>query len=182
MSFQSPPAAAAAPPASRAWLSREGCLLLIVAAHGGCILPSVFILDARAAEKLAVATYRQPEASPAAVGPERFCLFVDGLFQMTAKLEAHRREQLVLVVRLAAREKALRRARCSAPAWAPSSMAALIVQRPSPGVGTTRPENFFARSAESSASAVAVRSSSQEAITLLRRQTSATSGRLMSYW
>ena len=41
-------------------LSREGCLLLIVAAHGGCILPSVFILDARGAEKFA-ATYRQPK-------------------------------------------------------------------------------------------------------------------------
>jgi hypothetical protein len=41
-------------------LSQEGRLLLIVAAHGGRILASVFILDARGAEKLA-ATSPQPE-------------------------------------------------------------------------------------------------------------------------
>ena len=53
-----------------------------------------------------------------------------------------------------------------------SSIAALIVQRPSPE-SETRPANFA--SAGSSISEAAVRSSSQEAITLPRRQTSAMS-------
>ena len=60
-----------------------------------------------------------------------------------------------------------------------SSIAAMIVQRPSPE-SETRPANFD--SDGSSSSAVAVRSSSHEAMTLPRRHSSATSPRLMSYW
>src|SRR5580700_9760149 len=59
-----------------------------------------------------------------------------------------------------------------------SSMAALIVQRPSPE-SDTRPENP-ARSGLSS-NAMAVRSSSHEAITLPRRHTSVISSSCMSY-
>src|SRR5260370_307089 len=58
-------------------------------------------------------------------------------------------------------------------------MAALIVHRPSPE-SETRPAN--ADNVGSVSSAPAVRSSSHEAITLPRRQTSATSRRLKSYW
>ena len=63
-------------------------------------------------------------------------------------------------------------------AGADSSMAAMIVQRPSPE-SETRPWKF-ARSALSK-SASAVKSKSQEAITLPRRQTSAMSARFRSY-
>src|SRR2546422_8121922 len=58
-------------------------------------------------------------------------------------------------------------------------MAALIVHRPSPE-SETRPAN--AERAGSVSSALAVRSSSHEAITLPRRQTSAMSRMLKSYW
>ena len=60
-----------------------------------------------------------------------------------------------------------------------SSIAALIVHRPSPESDTRpwKPSSFG-----SLISAAAVRSSSQEAITLPRRHTSAMSGRLRSYW
>jgi ABC-type multidrug transport system ATPase subunit len=60
-----------------------------------------------------------------------------------------------------------------------SSMAAVIVQRPSPE-SDTRPANSL-RSG-SSTSAVAVRSSNQEAMTLPRRHSSVMSRRLRSYW
>src|SRR5581483_2761437 len=60
----------------------------------------------------------------------------------------------------------------STGAGTPSSMAAIAVQRPSPE-SDTRPENS-ARSGDP-ASAVAVRSSSHDATTLPRRQTSAIS-------
>src|SRR5262249_25427503 len=60
-----------------------------------------------------------------------------------------------------------------------SSIAALIVQRPSPE-SDTRPAKPC--SAGSLTSAEADRSSSQEAMTLPRRQTSAISGRSKSYW
>ena len=60
-----------------------------------------------------------------------------------------------------------------------TSIAAIEVQRPSPE-SETRPEKS-ARSGDSCIAA-AVRSSSQEPITLPRRQTSATSGRSRSYW
>src|SRR6266576_4572130 len=60
----------------------------------------------------------------------------------------------------------------------PSSMPAVIVQRPSPE-SETRPSNLD--SAGSVIRALAVRSSSHDAITLPRRHTSAMSGRLKSY-
>src|SRR5262245_7695524 len=60
-----------------------------------------------------------------------------------------------------------------------SSIAALIVHRPSPE-SDTRPANLA--SAGSSTRAVAVRSRSHEAMTLPRRHTSAMSPRLRSYW
>ena len=67
----------------------------------------------------------------------------------------------------------------STGAGAPSSIAAVIVQRPSPE-SETRPEKF-ARSG-CLARAMAVRSSSHDATTLPRRQTSATSARFKLYW
>ena len=66
-----------------------------------------------------------------------------------------------------------------ADAGTPSSIAAIAVQRPSPE-SETRPAKS-SRSGEL-ASADAARSSSQEATTLPRRQTSVTSARLKSYW
>src|SRR4030095_1469385 len=60
----------------------------------------------------------------------------------------------------------------------PSSIAALIVQRPSPE-SETLPANFT--SLGSVASSAAVRSSNQEAMTLPRRQSSDISARLNSY-
>ncbi|COX00412.1 Uncharacterised protein [Mycobacterium tuberculosis] len=67
----------------------------------------------------------------------------------------------------------------STGAGTPSSIAAMAVHRPSPE-SETRPENS-ARSGDSR-SAIAVKSSSQEPITLPRRHTSATSGMSKSYW
>src|SRR5262249_26776288 len=64
-------------------------------------------------------------------------------------------------------------------AGTPSSIAASSVQRPSPE-SETRPVKRSRRG--SLASAAAVRSSSQEATTLPRRHTSATSARSRSYW
>ena len=67
----------------------------------------------------------------------------------------------------------------STGAGTPSSIAAMAVHRPSPE-SETRPENSV-RSGDS-CNAIAVRSSSQEPMTLPRRHTSATSGMSMSYW
>src|SRR6202035_516292 len=63
-------------------------------------------------------------------------------------------------------------------AGTPSSMAALMVQRPSP-----ESETWPANSAKAGllVKAAAVRSSSQDEMTLPRRQTSATSERVKSY-
>src|ERR1700733_12685897 len=61
----------------------------------------------------------------------------------------------------------------------PSSIAAEMVQRPSPE-SETWPENFS--SVGSSSNEIAVRSSSQDATTLPRRHTSVTSAKLKSYW
>ena len=63
------------------------------------------------------------------------------LLEVPAELEAHRREQLVGEVRLAARAEALVERRREHGAGTASSMAALIVQRPSPE-SDTRPANF----------------------------------------
>src|SRR5680860_234073 len=76
-------------------------------------------------------------------------------------------------------EKRSYRAAVRTGAGTPSSIAAIEVQRPSPE-SETRPSKS-ARSGDSRIAA-AVRSSSQEPITLPRRQTSATSGRSRSYW
>ena len=62
----------------------------------------------------------------------------------------------------------------STGAGVPSSIAAWIVQRPSPE-SETYPENL--PKSGCSSRAVAVKSSNQDATTLPRRQTSATSGR-----
>ncbi len=67
----------------------------------------------------------------------------------------------------------------STGAGADSSMAAMMVQRPSPE-SETLPEK--PASSGCSSSAMAVKSSSQEAITLPRRHTSVTSARFRSYW
>ena len=98
---------------------------------------------------------------------------------MSAELVSHRRQQLVLEVRFAARTEALiergGQHRHRAP---PSSIAALIVQRPSPE-SETRPEN--SASSGSLTSDAAVKSSSHDATTLPRRHTSAMSRRSKSY-
>src|SRR4030095_207570 len=67
----------------------------------------------------------------------------------------------------------------STVAGTPSSMAARTVHRPSPESGTSA---LTLASSGSSASAEAVRSSSQEATTLPRRHSSVISARLKSYW
>ena len=98
---------------------------------------------------------------------------------MPAELFAHRREDPVAEVVQPREEKRSWSAVVSTGVGMPSSIAAIAVQRPSPE-SETRPAKS-SRSGESRIAA-AVRSSSQEPITLPRRQTSATSGRSRSYW
>ena len=97
---------------------------------------------------------------------------------MAAKLEAHRRKQLVCEITFSARSETIIKRGAETGTGAPSSMAARIVHRPSPE-SDTLPEKF--ESVGSLASALAVRSRSHDATTLPRRQTSATSARLKSY-
>ena len=95
---------------------------------------------------------------------------------MAAELEAHRGQDLVGEVGLAPRAEALVQGRVSTGAGAPTSMAAMLVQRPSPE-SRHRPENSASVGALEAAPA-AVRSSSQDAMTLPRRQTSAIVGQV----
>ena len=98
---------------------------------------------------------------------------------VSAEPESHRRQELVLEVRLAARAESLVKRGGETGTGTASSIAALIVHRPSPE-SETRPAN--SESAGSFARPAAVRSSSHEAITLPRRHTSAMSRKLKSYW
>jgi hypothetical protein len=93
---------------------------------------------------------------------------------VAAELPPHRRQEPVRVQRLAAGAEALvERGRAeSTGTGTPSSIAARIVQRPSPE-SDTRPPNP-SRSGDA-ASAAAVRSRSHDATTEPRRQTSAIS-------
>src|SRR5664280_1805853 len=100
------------------------------------------------------------------------------LFDVTAKLESHGGEQLVSEVFLASRCEPLVKRGAQDRSRSPSSMAGVIVQRPSPE-SDTRPENLERSGCPNNA--MAVRSSSHDATTLPRRQTSATSPRLKSY-
>ena len=117
-----------------------------------------------------------PSPAHRSVGP----CHLAGFSMMPAELEAHRREQLVLEIGLAARAEALVERGGEHSAGTPSSIAALIVQRPSPESETRPAKLREVRVAR--ASAMAVRSSSHDATTLPRRQTSAMSARLRSYW
>ena len=97
-----------------------------------------------------------------------------GFFHVSAELEAHGGEQPCRRSRPRRARRSARKARVvSTGTGTPSSMAALIVQRPSPE-SETRPANFV-KVRVLQPSALAVRSSSHEAMTLPRRQTSATS-------
>ena len=98
---------------------------------------------------------------------------------MSTELKTHRRQKFVLEIRFAAQVKRSVRAVVRTGTGTASSMAALIVHRPSPE-SETRPMKF--ESEASWARADAVKSSNHEAITLPRRHTSAMSCRSRSYW
>ena len=97
---------------------------------------------------------------------------------MAAEGETHRRENLVGEIIVPRKLNRAKSAALNTGAGTPSSIAASIVQRPSPE-SETRPENSASSGLFSKA--WAPRSSSHDAMTLPRRQTSATSARFKSY-
>ena len=99
---------------------------------------------------------------------------------MAAELEAHGREELVLEVGLAARAEALVERRGEHGRG--DGLVDGGLDRPAAFAGVGDAAGELRRARGPSASAEAVRSSSHEAMTLPRRQTSATSRRLRSYW
>ena len=101
------------------------------------------------------------------------------LLEMPAELEAHRRQQLVLVLGVAARDEAL--IERGAQHRHRHALVDSRLDRPATFAGIGHATGEF-RERQILSSAVAVRSRSHEAMTLPRRQTSATSGRLRSYW
>ena len=102
------------------------------------------------------------------------------LLDVPAELEAHRREQLVLEVGLAARAEALvERGRQHRRRH---GLVDRGLDRPAPFAGVGDAAGELRRAPDPRSASAAVRSSSHDAITLPRRQTSAMSARLRSYW
>ena len=106
--------------------------------------------------------------------------YVRRLLDMPAELVAHRREQLVGEIRFAARAEPLVQRRGQH-----MGRHALIdrgLDGPAAFAGIGHPAREMRRGPGSCIKAAAERSSSQDATTLPRRQTSAMSGRFRSYW
>ena len=87
-----------------------------------------------AAPARSTSCYTDPARKP-------FCLAAGSALDMSAKLEAHRRKQFVGEIACPRESKRWKSAELSTGTGAPSSIAAEIVQRPSPE-SETRPENF----------------------------------------